>query len=179
MAVKLITPNAKQYIGLSTDTKPTGVVIGSAFWAYDTNITFITYDGTNWMPKDIKSIVLPGTIDLHQVAAVYDLYVATGGTVYVESFSLTLPDKDLTDDAALTGITVQTDTAPVITLVAGAAGLKALLTNNKVFTYSIPFALPVTKKIQLTIVGGSATDDPTTCIKSARYQAVTPAAYLV
>lgn len=178
MTVSLIT-TIKNFTGLSTDTKPTSVPIGSTFWAYDTNILFKTYDGTNWEPFDIKSIVLAGTIDLHNAAASYDLFVATGGTVYVQKFTLTLPNKDLTDDAALTGITVQTDTATVIVLLASAAGLKANLAANTVFSYSTPFALPVGKKIQLTIVGGTATDDPTTCITSVKYQAVTPAAYLV
>jgi hypothetical protein len=177
MAVSLIT-TIKRFMGLSTDTKPTDVPSGSEFWEYDTNILFKTYDGTNWEPFDIKSIILAGTIDLHNAANTYDLFTATGGTVYVEKFTLTLPNKDLTDDAALTGITVQTDTTTVISLVPSASGLKAQLTANKVFTYATPFALPITKKIQLTIVGGTATDDPTTCVTSVRYQAVTPAAYI-
>lgn len=177
MTVALIT-TIQRFIGLSTDTKPTGVPAGSTYWAYDINVLYQTYDGTNWTPKDIKSIILAGTIDLHQAAASYDLFTATGGTVYVEEFKLTLPNKDLTDDAALTGITVQTDQTTPVVLIAAAAGLKAQLTNNKVFTYSTPFGLETGKKIQLTIVGGTATDDPTTCITRVRYQAVTPAAYL-
>src|SRR5512146_183849 len=177
MAYKLIT-TIQRFIGLSTDTKPTSVPTGSTYLCYDTNILYITYDGTNWTPRDIKSIVLPGTVDLHHAAGDYDLFTATGGTVYVEEFKLTLPNIDCSDDAALTGITVQTDTATVVTLIASAAGLKANLTANKAFTYATPFALPVGNKIQLTIVGGTATADPTTCVTSARYQAVTPAAYL-
>lgn len=178
MAVLMIT-TVKNFIGLSTDTKPTTEVPpGSNFWCSDTGVLLKCYDGTNWIAYSENSVVQPGTVDLHNAAANYDLFTATGGSVYVEYFTLTLPNKDLTDDAALTGITVQTDTTTVIVLIASAAGLKAQLTNSKVFTYATPFALPVGKKIQLTIVGGTATDDPTTCITSCRYRGINPAGYL-
>jgi hypothetical protein len=44
------------YIGLAGDTKPTvaahaGLPVptpGSTYWAYDSNILYKTYDGTNW-----------------------------------------------------------------------------------------------------------------------------------
>jgi hypothetical protein len=39
------------YLGSSSDTKPTGVTIGSTYYEYDTRNTFITYDGTNWVIK--------------------------------------------------------------------------------------------------------------------------------
>jgi hypothetical protein len=47
----------KNYYGLSSDTKPTVAshsglpepASGSTFWAYDTNILYKTYDGTNWI----------------------------------------------------------------------------------------------------------------------------------
>ena len=39
----------RRYNGLSGDTKPTGVPIGSYYWASDTNIMYKTYDGTNWV----------------------------------------------------------------------------------------------------------------------------------
>lgn len=47
MAVKLIA-TIQRYIGLAADTKPTGVPIGSTFLEYDSQLRFITYDGTNW-----------------------------------------------------------------------------------------------------------------------------------
>mgnify|MGYP001304087982 CR=1 FL=1 len=168
----------QRWVGLSTDVKPTSAPIGSEFWCWDTGVMFRCYDGASWIAYSENSVVQPGTIDLHQGAASYDLFTATGGSVYVEYFTLTLPNKDLTDDAALTGITVQTDTTTVVTLIASAAGLKAQLTNSKVFTFATPFALPVGKKIQLTIVGGTATDDPTTCITSCRYRSINPAGYM-
>jgi hypothetical protein len=177
MTVTLET-SIQRFNGLSTDSKPTGVPAGSTFWAYDTGTLSRCYDGTNWVAYSENSVVQPGTVDLHNGAGNLDLFTATGGSVYVEYFSLTLPNLDLTDDAALTGITVQTDTTTVIVLIASAAGLKAQLTNSKVFTYATPFALPVGKKIQLTIVGGTATADPTTCITSCRYRGINPAGYL-
>jgi len=48
MAIILET-SIKRYCGLSSDTKPIGVPAGSLFWAYDTNILYKTYDGTNWI----------------------------------------------------------------------------------------------------------------------------------
>jgi hypothetical protein len=47
MTVKL-GADVRNYIGLSTDTKPTGVPIMSTFYEYDTRRIYITYDGTNW-----------------------------------------------------------------------------------------------------------------------------------
>ena len=41
-----------RFIGLSTDTKPTSVSIGSTFYEYDTKRMWITYDGTLWVVKD-------------------------------------------------------------------------------------------------------------------------------
>ena len=180
MTVRAIRKTHTDFICLSTDTKPTaGILVGSTIWEYDTNITYVNIDGTNWMPKDIKSIILAASGDIHQAAAAYDLYAATGGTVYVESLILTNGAEDCSDDAGpFTGISVQTDTTAVIILLAAATGVKANLTPGAVFTYAIPFALPVGKKIQYSIIGGTATADPTPFTVSCRYQAVTPAAYL-
>lgn len=46
MAVKLIA-TIKRFIGLSTDTKPTDVAVGSTFFEYNTKDRYI-YNGTNW-----------------------------------------------------------------------------------------------------------------------------------
>jgi hypothetical protein len=48
MAVVLIT-TIKEFIGLSSDAKPTGVPVGSTFVESDRGTTYITYDGTNWI----------------------------------------------------------------------------------------------------------------------------------
>lgn len=176
MAVKQVTV-IKNFIGLSTDVKPTGVPSGSTFWEYDTNILAVCQDGTNWSPKDIKSVVLPGTVNLQQAAGNYTLFTAVAGTVYVERFSLVLPNVNCADDATITSIAVVSDTAAVITLLSAAAGAKANLVANAAFAFSSPFALPVGKLIRLVIAGGAA-DASTLCTLSVRYQAVTPGAYL-
>jgi hypothetical protein len=173
----------KRFIGLSTDTKPTAalgdVPDGSYFWAWDTGTLFKTHDGTNWIAYSVNSVVQPGTVDLHNGAGARDLFTATGGSVLVEYFTLTLPAVSVADDVGgITGISVQTDTTAVIILVPAANALVAALTPSKVYTYATPFTLPVGKKIQLTIVGGTADADPTTCITSCRYRAINPAGYL-
>ena len=179
MTVLMVT-TIKRFVGLSSDTKPTtDIPPGSTFWAWDTGTLFTCYDGTNWVSYSVDSVVQPGTVDLHNAAGARDLFVATGGSVWVEYFTLTLPAVSVADDVGgITGISVQTDTTTVIVLVAAAAALVAALTPSKVYTYAVPFALPVGKKIQLTIVGGTADADPTTCITSCRYRAINPAGYL-
>lgn len=59
MAVLANPISIHRYIGLSTDTKPTiadplGLpppTVSSTFLEYDTDLMFITYDGTNWVEK--------------------------------------------------------------------------------------------------------------------------------
>jgi len=63
MAVKALSIEAERvnFIGLSTDTKPTASshdglpspVTGSTFVEHDTGSVYITYDGTNWKLKDL------------------------------------------------------------------------------------------------------------------------------
>lgn len=174
----LLETTIKRFIGLSTDTKPTDVQPGSYYWCYDTGTLLKTYDGTNWMAYSVNSVVQPGTIDLKQVAGDYDLFTATGGSVYVEYFSLTMPaSPDVTNDATITSIAIQTDTTTVINLLTAANGAKAKLIAGTVFTYATPFALPVGNKIQLTIAGGAA-DAATVCVTSCRYRSINPAGYL-
>jgi len=179
MAVLMIT-TVKNFIGLSTDTKPTTEVPpGSNFWCSDTGVLLKCYDGTNWIAYSEGSVVQPGTIDLQQAASTYDLFVATGGSVYVEYFKITMPaSPDVTNDATITSISVVTDTTTVITLLSAAAGAKANLVAGTVFAYATPFALPVGKKIRLTIAGGAA-DASTVCVTSCRYRSINPAGYLV
>jgi hypothetical protein len=54
MAVRQMPSSRSDFIGLSTDTKPTSIThpstcyIGSTFFEYDTGYTYICYDGTLW-----------------------------------------------------------------------------------------------------------------------------------
>lgn len=168
----------KRFVGLSSDTKPTDdIPVGSYFWEYDTNILYKTYDGTNWVSQSVKSFVTPTTIDLQQVAGDYTLYTGTTADVYIETFKITLPAVNVSDDVNITSISIQTDTATVITLLSAANGAKANLTANASFSYSTPFYLPATKLIQLTIAGGAA-DAATVCTVKCRWTPVVPGGYL-
>jgi hypothetical protein len=178
MTVKLIT-GIKNFIGLSTDSKPTDAPPGSTFWESNTNNYFKTHDGTDWVSASPGgSFTATGTENLFAAAGNYDVFTATGGNVLVERFTFTLPNIDVSDDAVITGITIQTDTTVPIVLLAAAAGLKANLTANASFAYNTPFTLPVGKKIILSIVGGTATANPTTCATSVRYASIAPAGYI-
>jgi len=177
MTVRAVGDIGNRFIGLSTDAKPTGVPVGSEFWCYDTGILLKCYDGTNWIAYSENSVVQPGSINLQQAANTYDLFTATGGGVMVEFFSITLPNVNVSDDATITSIAVVTDTTAVITLLSAANGAKANLVANASFSYALPFALPVGKKIRLTIAGGAA-DASTLCVTSCRYRGINPAGYL-
>ena len=63
MTVKrIVAPN--KFVGLSVaggDTKPTeasnsAVREGSTFYEYDTGKLYITYDGTNWVIKELYTV---------------------------------------------------------------------------------------------------------------------------
>jgi len=57
MTVREIHPSVgKSYEGLSSDVKPTGVVINSTFLEQDTQSLWITHDGTNWVLRDVKAM---------------------------------------------------------------------------------------------------------------------------
>ena len=47
MAVILLGDSTK-YVGLSTDTKPVGVMAGTIFYESNSQLTYICYDGTNY-----------------------------------------------------------------------------------------------------------------------------------
>ena len=53
-----------RYVGLSTDSKPTSVRVGSIFHEYNTRANYITYDGTNWvvLDSDIKELSVSKTL---------------------------------------------------------------------------------------------------------------------
>lgn len=44
----------KRYIGDTIDAKPTSVPVGSTYYDRQTQILYITYDGTNWVVKDAR-----------------------------------------------------------------------------------------------------------------------------
>jgi len=52
------------YIGSSTEAKPTGVPAGSMFHEWNTRCDYITYDGTNWVVflSDVKQLFVTKTL---------------------------------------------------------------------------------------------------------------------
>ncbi len=109
MAVKVITksvasPDASpDYIGLSSDTKPTmashvgmpAPAVGSTYYEYDTFKTYITYDGTNWVQKKSSNCDLvsyaPGIQTTNDLEAATKTITATAkGAVADYSAALTL-----------------------------------------------------------------------------------------
>ena len=95
MTEKLIA-TIQRWVGLSTDTKPTSVLVGSTFWEYDTKLEYVTYDGTNWTKyrytfSNINTLVardLPFLVEFWEgealAAGVWESTIDGGGT---EQFS--------------------------------------------------------------------------------------------
>lgn len=74
MTVRKNSIKINRYIGASTDTKPStdfaagGVMpIGSTFYEYDTGLMYITYDGTNWVCKDLVELGIHKSITVAKV----------------------------------------------------------------------------------------------------------------
>lgn len=79
MAVKFLAAY-QRYVGLSTDTKPTSVPVGSTFLEYDTSALYITYDGTLWVLK-LANPVKRDTGTLHRNAIASADKLALPGTL--------------------------------------------------------------------------------------------------
>lgn len=181
MTVTLVT-TIKRYIGLSSDTKPSGatVPVGSTFLCYDTQALYTTPDdGTTWALKSLPDNVSTATttIDLKQVAGDYDLFTVTAQDCMIDSLGIIIP-ADLSAEATLTGISIQsTDVSPVVFLSA-ANGVKAKLNvAGKHIIYTGPDLVAKTKKIQLTIIGG-ATAAAQVCSVFVSYRPTVAGGYL-
>ena len=69
---KLIGGATQRFIGLSTDTKPTGVPVGSTIYDRDAHTWYVCYDGTNWGLKSLlvdEGPVACAAGDVHEPAA--------------------------------------------------------------------------------------------------------------
>lgn len=65
MAYKYIkVSDSIQYIGSSSDTKPTNVMIGTRLYEYNTETTFITYDGNNWVEVSDSVVDVSGDVNI-------------------------------------------------------------------------------------------------------------------
>ena len=57
-----------RFFGLSTDTKPEGVVVGSTFIETDTRQEFV-YDGANWFRDKTVVVEQVGAVEVEEVRA--------------------------------------------------------------------------------------------------------------
>jgi hypothetical protein len=120
------------------------------------------------------------TIDLNQAANTYDLFTGTTQDVLIESLTLRLPNVDVSDDADITSISVQTDDTTAQEFISSDTGVKGNLTAEAQLTWPGCSGAKIIKagtKIQLTIAGGAA-DAETVCDVVVRYRAITSGGYL-
>jgi len=142
---------------LSTATKPTsGIASGQTLYEYNTGYTWV-FNGTAWVPRPW----LPAQsmnykqISLAQAAGAKDVMTATAQNLFIDAVIVHVPD-DLSEVATFTGISVQTDDDSAIELLSSTAGAKANLTGDFFHVFTGPSVTASTKKVQLTIGGGSA-----------------------
>jgi len=156
MTVQAIGATNNRFIGLSTDTKPTGVNAGATFFEVNTGLMFI-YNGYAWVPKSYmpETTINYKQISLAQAAGAYDVMTATTQDLFIDAVIVHVPD-DLSGVETFTGISIATDDVAAIEILSALAGAKANLTGNFYSTYRGPVVTAATKKIQLTIGGGSA-----------------------
>jgi len=157
MANRRIGNLSNRWIGLSTDTKPTsGVPIGATYFECNTGYLYI-YNGYAWVPKSFmpESTVNYKQISLNQAAAPYDVMTATAQNLFIDAVVVHVPDN-LSAVTTFTGISVATDDDASIEILSSTAGAKAKLTGNFFHVYRGPVVTAATKKIQLTIGGGTA-----------------------
>lgn len=156
MTLQAIGAANNRFIGLSTDTKPTGVNAGATFFEVNTGFLFI-YNGYAWVPKSYQpeTTVNYKQISLNQAAAAYDVMTATAQNLFIDAVITHVPDV-LSAVETFTGISLATDDGSPIELLSSANGAKAKLTGNFFDVYRGPVVTAATKKIQLTIGGGAA-----------------------
>jgi len=135
MAVKFIA-SISRWIGLSSDTKPVAasatVPVGSTFLEYDTGVTYITYDGTNWVvdggATDMREAVVSTTSAIMSNALT--IFTIAGGPIEIVnliSFSSTINDA--------TASTLQYSTDPTVGAATTISGASASLANAAAGTF--------------------------------------------
>ena len=155
MAVFPVRSTGK-FVGLSTDTKPTAdIQPGSTLLETNTGLMFI-FNGHAWLPK---SYMPETTINYNQISLahtdgagdkVVDVMTATTQNLFIDAVVVHVP-QNLSAVASFTGISVQTNDDPVVTILSSTDGAKAKLTGNFYHVYRGPIVTAATKKIQITI----------------------------
>ena len=106
--VQLGQGQKQQYMGASTDTKPTEAThqtkAFATFYEHDTGIMYITYDGTNWVEKDtVVRLETSPTIDIG------DVTLLAGTAVVGKVRPVTATGDEVTDDTADAVKVIQVD----------------------------------------------------------------------
>jgi len=108
------------------------------------------------------------TIDLQQVAGSYTLFTPTRDVI-VGKLLIRLPNVDVSDDAIITSISIQTDDTTPQVFISAVNGAVANLTAEAQLGYTGISLIKAGTNIQLTIAGGAA-DDPTLCEIMVEYR---------
>lgn len=157
MSVQKIT-SQQEYVGLSTDTKKTGVVgIGAKHYDSNTGLDW-EWNGFAWLPttKWPQTVVNYKQISLAQNAAAYSVMTATTQACFIDAVIVHVPD-DLSAVETFTGISVATNDDSAIEILSATLGAKAKLTGNFYHVYTASSKVSAaTKIIQLTIGGATA-----------------------
>ena len=119
MAITLSKGSPSKYIGLSGDIKPTfathSTLPGATYYAYDTGIMYITYDGTLWAEKDtIVRLETSPSIDIGDVTLL-------AGTAVVGKVGIDQTTPGTTNLVAASAVkTIQTELLAITAVAADA-----------------------------------------------------------
>ncbi len=120
-----------------------------------------------------KTQIKATTIDLHQAAGAKNLFTGTTHDVLIKSLTFRVPDINVSDDAGgITGISIQTDDTTPEVFINSVVGAKVYLTAEAQLGWTGAALLKTGNKIQLTLIGGTADAEPTTCDVVCEFEAV-------
>lgn len=144
-------------------------------------LIFLSFDKIDRMVKasewqNLRPIYT--TVDLQQAVGNYTLFTGTTYSVIVEYLVFRLPNVDVSDDATITKISIQTNDATPAVFISDVLGDKTLLTAESQHVFYGAVLIKDTKLIQLTIYGG-ASDASTVCDVVAFYRSVVPGGILI
>ena len=162
-------------VGKNTDTEIQDGVWADSIKANGADIALIKAETDKI--SAITTEISATTEDLDQVADTYDLFTGTTQDVVIESLLIRLPNVDVSDDAIITSISIQTNDVTPGVFISAASGAKANLTAEAELGWTGTKLLKVAKKIQLTIAGGAA-DVATVCDIICTYRAVASGGHL-
>jgi len=123
--------------------------------------------------------ILSATVDLHNSAGNYTIATGTTQNVTIESVIFS-PRLNVADDTGgITSISVQTDHTTPQVIISSTEGAIANLTAYAQLSWTGKILLQTGNLVQLTIAGGTADTNPTTCDVIIHYRANVNGGYLV